>query len=725
MKIQPQQPLIIRHRRNNPGGYTSLVLVISTCVLMSLLMVFAFRASMDAQAVQGEVQMHIDYSEKEETILRAIVAITPNRAIGAMRGRSDLDAESRNENRWSRIFREALDLANAHNSMDAQLASLIMEQDGIAANVTDSRMNIHSRIFMPVGDGGGWVASGARDYLGPGFPPMLDASVPSDRNRDRHFPIISHSKHYGERAQAYVGASVDEFPQFNLLTYPDINFGYARPGEPFVAKHNWWAFDLDLAGHDQQQTGVARRSREMVMSIYEVPSQLAISAGAFMSLGEHASGERWTNATIEGNIFAGRATVAEGMELSGGLSGRRGLELATGSSVGGRTFDDNPFTPGTREIFLATEGDFFPVSMPSESGRAAFIPINRGADFFDRFAHEPEQDTISTTSWNEYSIGALQCAMRLDITEVVGANNPSPTKLRFSYLANGERQSMDIPLNQGPAAGLPPGYLYAGREHQSYDFGSAVVDLAYGENGVYAFETGATGLVTFNNARFGDPLYGVLKSGYFRPSYPFEIRQLVNGRIGVMIYPQRFPAFLRAIGADGVSVNHSLVVNVDYPGNPDLIKPSIPSTDHDYAVVLEECRDLTAFARGFSLVSNLRLYIADDFNTVPGSPPAGYDPDGDFFPPASLFVPEMRYGLTHDPLGVRFAGQIGSVAAEDIGSPIRPLDSLTASGQALEGDRLQVNLRPIRHPAELPPITMMNWLVLLQERRAEFQAANP
>jgi hypothetical protein len=31
-----------------------------------------------------------------------------------------------------------------------------------------------------------------------------------------------------------------------------------------------------------------------------------------------------------------------------------------------------------------------------------------------------------------------------------------------------------------------------------------------------------------------------------------------------------------------------------------------------------------------------------------------------------------------------------------------------------------VNLRPITHPAELPPVTMMNWLVVIEERRKMF-----
>jgi hypothetical protein len=51
---------------------------------------------------------------------------------------------------------------------------------------------------------------------------------------------------------------------------------------------------------------------------------------------------------------------------------------------------------------------------------------------------------------------------------------------------------------------------------------------------------------------------------------------------------------------------------------------------------------------------------------------------------------------------------------------VRPLDTKTVSGEDLGADRITVNLKPIRHPAELPPITMMNWLVVLEERRKEF-----
>ncbi|MEM7087196.1 MAG: hypothetical protein AAF489_13495 [Bacteroidota bacterium] len=42
------------------------------------------------------------------------------------------------------------------------------------------------------------------------------------------------------------------------------------------------------------------------------------------------------------------------------------------------------------------------------------------------------------------------------------------------------------------------------------------VDVAYGANGKYVFRKGVKGSVKFNNATFGDPIPGVVKSGYFK-----------------------------------------------------------------------------------------------------------------------------------------------------------------------------------------------------------------
>jgi len=144
-------------------------------------------------------------------------------------------------------------------------------------------------------------------------------------------------------------------------------------------------------------------------------------------------------------------------------------------------------------------------------------------------------------------------------------------------------------------------------------------------------------------------------------------------------------------------------------------------------VILQECADLTSFTKGFSLVTNLRLYFGDDFNTTAATPPAGYTPAGTYYPPCSIFTPEKRYGVEVDPFGVNFSGQVGSVIKEDDPlhpAPVRPLDSKTMSGATVAASHIHVNLRPIIHPADLPPISMMNWLVLLEERRREYFTAN-
>jgi len=713
-----------RHSRPGKPGYVSYFMVLSTGIILTLLTVHTYRRAMNTHAVQASVQLRADYSEKEESILRSIVAITPNRAIRAMQHNSNSTSTLRNPLRWQNIFTESLAMANASTSIPSSLISTLNLSNHRIANSGDSALTSPNMIFRALNGETGYASAGINRSLGTGFPPALSSTDINTNARDPLYPIISDTKFYGTLAQSAVGLPVASYPRFNLLTYPQINFGYAKPGEPFVAKRNWWAFSMDVAAHDVARTYISRPRRNFVLSIYEIPSQLAISADSFMSLGRLESGEAWQNVNIDGGVFAGKAVVDGDTQLPA-LASRRGMTLSERAAVGGESFTANPFTPGIRETYQITRGDFFPVSLASESGRVAFVPINRGPEFFDRLAHSSESTTLSPTSWNNYSIGALQCAMRLDITQCVSSTNPMPTRLRFSYLKGGLRQNMDIDLASSGYSGLPPGYLFACNENQSYDFGTAVVDVAYGKDGTYAFQTGVTGLIAFNNARFGDPLVGTFKAGYYRPSYPFEVRTLPSGKVCVAVYPQRMRAFLAALNADSTAINNSLAVNVDYTtatGSVNLKKPSIPCTDLDYGLILQECADLTTFTKGFSLVTNLRTYIGDDFNIVAGTPPTGYVPAGPYYPPVSLFSPEKRYGVEVDPFAIRLDGQIGSLASDTAANPIRPIDSKTVSGSALSASRITVNLRPIRHPAELPPVTMMNWLLVLEEMRGEFVA---
>ncbi|GAA5127429.1 hypothetical protein JIN84_08705 [Luteolibacter yonseiensis] len=718
--------------RTGRAGYVSLVLVLSTGTILSLLMIYAYRRAMNSHTIQSRVQLRVDYSEKEEAILRSIVAITPNRAIRAMQAESNSSATISNPLRWQDIFTESLALANSRTSISAPLMTSLNISGLRVANTGDSDLGTPSRIFAAIAPETGYVSPGINRALEAGYPAPLVLSDTTAAANDKLYPLITHAKSHGTISQGGVGLPVASYPAFNLVKYPQINFGYARPGDDIVARRNWWAFSVDVADHDDDRTFLVRPKRNFVLSIYEIPSQLSISAASHMSLGRYASGDAWTNVNIDGGMFVGKADVLGDTALPA-LASRRGMTLSSGTTIGGRGFTGNPFSPGVREEHQVTQGDFFPVSLASESGRAAFIAHNRGAEFFDRyFLPTSEPNAISPTTWNNYTVGAQQCAMRLDISQIVKSSNPAnitPTHFRFSYLKNGVRQNLSIQLS-----GQPPGYYGFWPEDGSYNFGTDVVDVAYGKNGVYTYKNNVTGLVTFNNATFGDPLVGTVKTGYLK--LPFEVSgSKPDGRTCVAVYPQRFKAFLAALGADSTAVNSSLVVNVDYktsigdtyPKNPLPTNPPTPYLSTDYGVILKECGNLTSFTKGFSLVTNMRLYIGDDFNIVPTTPPAGYtpavtlsNPTGRFMPPCSLFAPDKRYGVESDPFAVNIGGQVGSLASETATEGVRPLDAKTVSGNAVAAERIHVNLSQIRHPSEVPPIVMMNWLVVLEERRKEF-----
>ncbi len=616
------------HRRH-PSGFVSYVLVLTTGAILTWLMIGAYRRALGSEQVQRQAQLRLDYHEKEETILRSIVAITPNRAIRAMQGGSDSANSVRNPLRWQNIFTEALVMANARTSIDANVATALSIPTLATANTGDSGLGTVKSIFSagtPLfpAQAGFAVAGLDRDF-GPGYPGALSCNDTTTTTKDSLYPIISAFKQHGSVTQRSVNLNVSQYPQFNLWKYPNIDFGYAQPGEWFVAKRNWWAFSMDVAAHDRAETYLASTGRDFVLSIYEIPSQLSISASSYMSLGQFRNGEEWGNVNIDGGLYVGKAVVESTSTPLAGLSSRRSMTLANDTTIGSKTFSNNPFEAGgQRDNYRLTEQGLFPVSLASESGRMAFIAINRGADFFDRFSQEDESNVLSSTSWNDYTIGARQCAMRLDVRKVRNANDPTPTILRFGYMKNSttRAQSMDIVLSSTEiVSSLPAGYVRICSENQSYNLatlnGGKPVDVVYGESGGYASRQAVSGILTFNNATFGDPLVGTVKSGYWRPMAPFELGT-ANGQTCITVFPERLPAFLTRINGAGPDVNHSLAVNVDYSvsGLNNAAKYKPMNRENDLGLILKECANMTPFSRGFSLVTNLRTFIGDDFNTL-------------------------------------------------------------------------------------------------------------
>jgi hypothetical protein len=724
-----------RPRKTLRRGFVSYVLVLAAGLTLTLLTLSAYKRATMAHKVQSESQIRVDFADKEDEILRAIVNITPNRAIRAMQAGSGASSSTSNPLRWQNIFSDALDQANARTSVSNAMKTAMGASSGIGGNVGDSTLSNLSSIFDAIEPEPGYMSTGMNRSLGGGFPVPLEGQTVI-KDLDLIYPLITSHKIYGNLASGGVSLPVATYSQLNVIPYPEIRFGYSTPGQPFVAKRNWWAFSLQLGENDQLLKSFSRGDgsvgeRDFIISIYEIPSQLAISAEAFANLGKHSDGTPWQNANIEGGVYTTRAEVDSGLHIDR-ISGRRGLTLSSDVTVGDNALGGNPFTPGVREQFeISNGGAFMPVTLASESGRATFVPINRGADFFDRFAHATvETNAISPTTWNNYSVGALQCAMRLDVTAVASATDPMPTMLRFSYLtgATGTTRSspLYVPMNYSAPVALEPGYVWKGDQGATVDLGATPVDVAYGVGGKFVYRRGLSGSVTFDLDTFGDPNPGVSgKKGYVRPALPFDVKLLHDTKRSICIYPERLPDFVTALGGSSATYNNSIVLNVDYSStglNNSAYKPKIPCTDDDYGVLMTECDDLVKFTRGFSLVTNMRLYIGDDFNIVPTAVPAGSGLAAPFFPPASLFAPEKRYGTDYDPAWLELNGQVGHLGGDtgEGSEPVHLLDLKMGSETEAAASKIDVNLKPITHPAELPPITMMNWLVMIEERRKAF-----
>ncbi|MCP5538330.1 MAG: hypothetical protein H7A51_19115 [Akkermansiaceae bacterium] len=754
------------------AGFSSILVVISVGMGLLIILVSMYENTVESQAVEKKILQKNDYQQREDAFLRALTTIIPNKAMICMQ---DDSMTIRDELSWEAIMEEALSISNSHSAVDPDVAQSLGLDTLRNANVTNTQVDA-SKVVTPLAkaayqgpesdevtghweditvrewvDGytipGEWVdgytkprewvdgyyisfwwygrefrywvegywkegetvegywteptyvegywvekterqwvednvianpdpgvtgnlvTSGTNQAASSSYPPPLECTS-EDYVIDSHYPMVSYTKQYGKTATGWVADNVDEYPLYNRVLAPNVHFNYQNNNR-LIAKHNWWAFELGHSRNDKDKTKLTLRTKKYLISLYEVPSQLAINASSYTALGKHADGTAWANIQTEGGIFAEKIKT-QGSFSADYLSSRKGVSLSNRSNIGGTTGSgagNNPFASHAREI-AESKGQVFPISSASDGGRVAFIPINRGLDFYDRYAGTGSSwegtNSVSPTSWDYYSIGAKQCTMRMDVIDVASSTNQTPTAIRFSYSANGTMTSEEF--IQGDSWPDPA--------------------TADGE------------------------------------AFPFHIKTTSSGRPAIAFYSDRLKDYLASKGADQYTTNNCISINVDYPGNASIRKPSFPSEADDIAVILTEAEDFTAYTKGFSIVTNLRLIIADDTNITSTTPPSGVTvPSGEeYYPPLSMFAPEKRYGDSGTAVPVTIEGQIGSMAKGN-SSPTRIADLKSGPDDEVIPENIRADLHPIVNPAALPPITMMNWMVVVREIHPKFSPA--
>ncbi len=600
MNNNPNRNLVRRHQ----SGYAALAMVVFLAVAALSTLIFVFRQGMHSHEAQVRNQVKIDFRQKEDALLRALVVEVPNAAVGAM---MDDSLNSGDVHKWTEIIARAVTLANAETAVSSTTLAGMGITGHISANSGDYQIGQAADLVEVIAGDGALVGPGNVQNTGllgssvaGKLPPAL--AFTGSYTNDKEYPIISTEKTY-PASTPNLGASAAPgtgWPVYNIIDYPNIRFGFAAQGGKFVAKRNWWAFSVvfgkTLTSGDVSIPAV---KRDYVLSIYEVPAQLALSAAGKIKVGAYEDGATWVGTTVKGGAFGAEVVSGNTLNLqnfSGGtvrVSARRSINLGGTATVGGDAIANGFDALGTREIRRAGSNSYYAASVAGDSGRVAILPLGQGEQFLRRDETGGMQNTVSPTPWDRYALGARQCAMQIEVRALRVAGDTEPTQIRFHYLAGGTST------------------------YQDYNVGGLWVNQDQDQP-----------------PNTPIPFYSEILEG--------------NGKRALTINLEKIPGFLATIGADDELTNNSLSIWSN-ASMPTVVQPQIPSDDRETAVVLRQCENLQAFKKGLSIVTDHRVYFAEHFNQMPfASIPANSGvPSGPYYPPVSVFAAEKRFGTNY------------------------------------------------------------------------------
>jgi len=652
------------------AGFSTLMVVISVSLVVLLLLAAAYRSTLHSIDFEGKVRIRVDHAQKENAFLRSLVSLAAKGAADSMRQQG---ASGVSDSSWEAIIRQAMLDCNAINSQSGVVAGMLPSEQRLSSNTGDLQedgFSLQTLVNAPPD----WTNTSGSDLVmpgigtsRPGYPAVLTSSNTS--SQEAKYPLISR-----ERKLSNIGE------EFTIHTYPNINFGYLRQGERFIAKRNWWAFDVDYSSANSEQSGLAPVRKRYVLSLYEIPSQMPISVAAVAALGSYRDGRLWNDGiTIEGAIVASAANVTAGLDTNATLATRGDMSMQSGARVGEFTMgNDSAQKSGVRESYVASRSrdEFMPVSSAGDSGRVAFIPINPGWRFYQLdFAKLSDisypkniNQITGADSWEWYSRGALQCPMRVLITEYQPNLGTRPQTIEV-YLRKGNTTVKQVYTTDATQVG--------------------------GE--VKAWPIGDSNFP-------------------FRPNNP---NAKINAE-GLDFDVQVLPGWLTSQGAS-IEENNAVVFNVvpnetknikNQMGSwvPELNAGEYLSASEVCRVVLTNCRDFDAFTKGFSIVSDMMVVIAEDLNIINTRP-------------FSMFSPAVRYRDNDESL-VDFTGQLGGLNLNptDPAAVVRPISfgyGMTRADanttQDLDPNKVKARLVGVNDPDELPPINMMNWLLVVEQ----------
>ena len=124
-------------KKNLKPGYVSVLAVVSLSAILLTMLTASFRYSLQNQETQKKSQIRVDYTNREQALLRAVLTEAPNAAMKNMMADSNGGGYTV-QSRWRWIFEYARTKADGETALDEDVAVVLgISGTAISGNTGD------------------------------------------------------------------------------------------------------------------------------------------------------------------------------------------------------------------------------------------------------------------------------------------------------------------------------------------------------------------------------------------------------------------------------------------------------------------------------------------------------------------------------------------------------------------------------------------------------------
>ncbi len=652
-------------KRSERGA--ALILAVSIIGLAFIVTVAAFLVSASVgQSTARLASAKVDIATREDALMREILQQS---ASGILPGTNGITGAPQS---WTTIMTNAVTQLRATTYVDPAELAAIPGLNGVTPENTGDTGGTALGILqgysqeVPFGGTSG-LANAVPSYNGTVQPPLMNWSGNTTLSSSNAVTIPQEfflGSQYTALSAAVTKLSLSN--RWGRITYPNIRFGYKRPGDTnFIARRVWWR--IPVVYQTTQQTveeiqalnGVVRypsAPANYILSVYEIPSQLPISGNANLQIGKNLDGTTWgSGVQITGSIYGGQIQLAGGT-YAGGVSSHQQVNVTSTATVAGETYSDNTFDQlGTREqrdLTRLTIGAA-PVSVAGNDGKVLLVPVMPGNNFYMAAPGTP-------THWDLYARPYYKCRIRV----LISGTDSTLVYNRATSQLNPLGGAITVTIIVLPDTSAHPDQI-----------------LGFPDSG------GTTTTYTSTNPATWPSSYMKYTSTGTGTS---QDRNVLLIDIGAMVTALGSPSQLYSI----------------YIGSNPTTEPASPATASDPGIAITGTSDLSAFTSGLSIVTNQTLYLLDSFN------------QGAAKPPTSIYAPDIRYGISGVNPALVLTGQVSvDSTSSSVGGPLNFVDA-DGTVISVSSSSNQFKLNEITDPtAQMPPITRLTLLFTIDKER--------